>query len=77
VPELGKIEDDVPHILATGLRIGNTKKKFIVKCLINSGGTDPMINHMCIPLTMKLKVCNSAKFLMTQGEFTSAHTVEL
>jgi hypothetical protein len=29
IPEHGKTEDDVPHILTTRLRIGNKKNKFI------------------------------------------------
>jgi hypothetical protein len=37
-------EDKVPHILATGLRIGNEKDAFVFKCLLDSGDTDPMIN---------------------------------
>jgi hypothetical protein len=36
-----------------------------------------MINRKCIPSTVKLKVCNSAQFLTTQGEFMSVHTVKL
>jgi hypothetical protein len=37
--------DLVPHILATGLGIGNTRNKYVFKCLLNSGGTNPMINR--------------------------------
>jgi hypothetical protein len=45
--------------------------------LLDSGGTDPMINLRCIPWSVTLDVCTSAKFLTTQGEFTSVHTVLL
>jgi hypothetical protein len=71
------------RLLTTGFRIGNVKNKFVFKCLLDSSGTDPMINRKCIPLNtvcplnVKLEVCNSAKFLTTQGEFTLMNTVIL
>jgi hypothetical protein len=77
VPDHYDDADDVPHILATGLRIRNAKDKFIFKFLLDSGGTDPMINLQYIPLSVMLDVCASAKFLTTQGQFTSVHTVLL
>jgi hypothetical protein len=59
------------------LRIGNEKDAFVFKCLLDSGDTDPMINLWCTPSSVTLDVCTSAKFLTTQGEFTSIHTVIL
>jgi hypothetical protein len=36
-----------------------------------------MINRRCIPKAAILTVCSRARFLTTQGEFTSAHTIVL
>jgi hypothetical protein len=41
--------DLVPHILATGLGIGESHKKHIFKFLLNSGGTNPMIEKEIHP----------------------------
>jgi hypothetical protein len=64
-------------ILATGLHIREAKNKLAFKSLLDSGGTDPMINLGCIPLSVKLDVCASPKFLTTQGWFTLVHMVVL
>jgi hypothetical protein len=71
MPDHYNNKDDIPHILATGVSIGNAKVKFVFKCLLDSGGTDHMINLRCIPLNIMLDLCASAKFLTTQGKFTS------
>ncbi len=63
--------DLVPHILATGLGIGDTRNKYVFKSLLDSGGTDPMINRNCIPSSVQLEACPSIKFSTTQGEFAS------
>jgi hypothetical protein len=42
MPDCYNDKDNVPHILATGLHIGNVKDKFVFKCLLDSGGTDNM-----------------------------------
>jgi hypothetical protein len=47
-------------------------------CTINwISGTDLIINLQYIPSSITLNMCTSAKFLTTQGEFTSIHTVIL
>ena len=71
------VVDLVPHILATGLGIGQTCNKYVFKCLLDSGGTDPMINRKCIPSSVQLEACPSVKFATTQGEFASVHRVQL
>jgi hypothetical protein len=67
--------DKVPHILATGLRIGQSRNKYVFKCLLDSGGTDPMINRKCIPSSVKLDACPSIRFATTQGKFASVYWV--
>jgi hypothetical protein len=70
-------KDDIPHILTTRLRTDNAKDRFVFKCLLDSRGTNPMINLQCIPLSVMLEVCASTKFLTTQGKFASVHTIIL
>jgi hypothetical protein len=53
--------DLVPHILATGLGIGQSRNKNLFKCLLDSGGTNPMINPKCIPPSINLDTCPSVK----------------
>jgi hypothetical protein len=65
--------DLVPHILATGLGNGDTRSKYFFKCLLDSGGTDPMINRKCTPPLVTLEACPSIKFATTQGKFASVH----
>jgi hypothetical protein len=45
--------DLVPHVFVTGLGIGTSRSKYVYKCLLDSGGTDPMINHKCIPSSVQ------------------------
>jgi hypothetical protein len=54
--------DLVPHILATGLGIGNFCNKYVFKCLLDSDGTIPMINKKCILSIVHLKSCDTVKF---------------
>jgi hypothetical protein len=69
--------DLVPHVLATGLGIGTSRSKYVFKCLLDSGGTGPMINRKCIPSNVTLDACNTVRFATTQGEFASVFKVQL
>jgi hypothetical protein len=61
----------VPQVLATGLRVGEAKGKFVFKALLDTGGTGPMINQRCIPNKEDAIVHKStgSKYITTAGVF--------
>jgi hypothetical protein len=69
--------DLVPHILATGLGIGDSRNRYVFKCLLDSGGINPIINKKCILSSIHLELCDTVKFASTQGEFASVYKLKL